>query len=117
MAFSLRMTLTNTMFVFPFKCANQVTFLNPMVTRKPKLERQKKMFRIQKGKNVVLTTDSLLTFNVLTVQCSWRAYTVSLGSKLNLLTVVKNTGYCSLVLVNTFHFLCRKVYCVLEQLT
>ncbi|EDO43312.1 predicted protein [Nematostella vectensis] len=29
----------------------EVTFLNPMVTRKPKLQRQKKLFHIHKGKN------------------------------------------------------------------
>ncbi|XP_032240758.2 uncharacterized protein LOC5515202 isoform X1 [Nematostella vectensis] len=29
----------------------KVTFLNPMVTRKPKLQRQKKLFHIHKGKN------------------------------------------------------------------
>lgn len=29
----------------------EVTFLNPMVTKKPRLQRQKKLFHIQKGKN------------------------------------------------------------------
>ena len=49
--FSRMIILNCTMFVFPFKCVNQVTFLNPMVTKKPRLQRQKKLFHIQKGEN------------------------------------------------------------------
>ena len=52
LGFSSRMLLNCTMFVFPFKCVNQVTFLNPMVTKKPRLQRQKKLFHIQKGENL-----------------------------------------------------------------
>ena len=53
-AFFSRMILNCTMFVFPFKCVNQVTFLNPMVTKKPRLQRQKKLFHIQKGESLWL---------------------------------------------------------------